>query len=68
MFLVQIKNIFVEKNIFSLIFLFLPSVFPLLQDIWFKHGAERIELTKQRKNVHKMWKDVMFIKKGYCEG
>ena len=46
MFLVIAKNIFTEKNIFCLIFFVWPSVFPLLQDIWFKHVAKRIRSTR----------------------
>lgn len=61
MFLVQIKNIFVEKNIFCLVFVS-SLVFPLLQDISFKHVVKHIELTRQTKNVHKIKKNIMFIK------
>ena len=39
----------VEKNIFCLIFFVSPSVFPLTQDISFKHVAKRIKFTKTNK-------------------
>ena len=43
------QNIFVEKKHFLFDFIVSPSVFPRLQDIWFKHMAKRIELTKTNK-------------------
>ena len=49
MFLAQIKNIFIEKKHFFFSFFVSASVFPLLQDIWFKHMAKRIEFTKTNK-------------------
>ena len=50
MFFFQIKNIFDEKKKFFLFDIFVsPSYFPLLQDIWFKHVAKRIEFIKTNK-------------------
>ena len=46
MLLVEIKNIFVEKNTFRLIFMFCHQFFPLLEDTSFKHVAKRIEFAK----------------------
>ena len=65
MFLVQIKNSFVEKNIFSLIFFVSLSVFCPLQGIWFKHVAKRIEFTKPNKKYTQNLKRYHFIKKKF---
>ena len=49
MFFFQIKNIFDEKKHFLFDIFVSPSYFLLLQDIWFKHVAKRIEFIKTNK-------------------
>ena len=59
MFLVQIKNILVEKNMFSLNFF----CFLCFKTFELNMRRNELNLQKQTKNVHKFQKDTMFIKK-----
>ena len=54
MFLVKIKNIFVEKNIFSLIFLFRHQFFLCYKTFNLNTWRNELNLQKQTKNEHVM--------------
>ena len=54
MFLVQIKNIFVEKNIFSFIFVFRHQFFLCYKIFDLNTWRNELNLQKQIKNVHKI--------------
>ena len=54
MFLVQIKNIFVEKNIFCLIFLFRHQFFLCYKTLDLNTWRNELNLQKQTENVQKI--------------
>ena len=54
MFLVQIKNIFVEKNFLCLIFLIPHQFFHLYKTFDLNTWQNELNLQKQTKNVHKI--------------
>ena len=63
MFLVQIKNIFVEKNIFCLIFLFRHQFFHRYKTFNLNTWGNTLNFQKQTKNVHKFKKILCSLKK-----
>ena len=68
MLLVQIKNIFVERNILSLIFLFRYQFFLCYKTFDWNTGRNELNLQKQTEHVRKIWKVPCSLKKVVVKG
>ena len=56
-----------KKHFFSLIFWFRHQFFLCYKTFDLNTWRNELNLQKQTKNVHNIWKDIMFIKKSYCK-
>ena len=62
------KTFLLKKNIFSLIFLFRHQFFLCYKTFDLNTWRNELNLQKQTNITHKIWKDIAFIKKRYCQG